>query len=72
MVKTVGFLKQETGEWEKGRELKKKGPDKLGSDSVWTRLTRAKLGNVLKAIQTGVPYPLRSWYLLKSRDSKTL
>lgn len=46
MVKTVGFLKQETGEWEKGRELKKKGPDKLGSDSVWTRLTRAKLGNV--------------------------
>jgi hypothetical protein len=67
MVKTVGFLK-ETGEWEKA---KKRVLIKLGSDSVWARAV-PELGNIVKAIQTDVPYLELTRDPLKSGDSKTL
>ena len=55
MVKTVGFPKQETGEWEKSPEAKNRVLIKLGFDSVRARAV-PELGNDVKAVQTDVPY----------------
>ena len=43
MVKTVGFPKQETGEWEKSPEAKNRVLIKLGFDSVRARAVTRRI-----------------------------